>query len=215
MMKAIKERFLKEAVNVGALTFGRFTLKSGRVSPYFFNMGKFSTGRSMGVLAECYAEVLMDEFSGFDLLFGPAYKGIPLVTATSIVLAHKLGKPIPFVFDRKEVKDHGEGGKMVGSDFNGKVVILDDVITAGTAIRGAINAISEYESMEVIGCLLALDRQELGQSGFSAVQELENQHNMPVRSIVGLDDLIEFVGSQDAFEEHLPAVIAYRDIFGV
>lgn len=215
MITTIQNRFLEEAVDVGALTFGQFSLKSGRVSPYFFNMGKFSNGRSMQVLAECYSSVILSQFSEFDILFGPAYKGIPIVTATSIALAEKLEFPVPFAFDRKEAKTHGEGGKLVGAELNGKIIVMDDVITAGTAIRGAIDALMAHSGTQVAGCLLALDRQEVGQSGLSAVQELENQYNIPVRSIVKLDDLISFVSSRASLEGHLSAVLAYRNQFGI
>lgn len=213
-MATYQHRFLNEALSVGALKFGEFTLKSGRVSPYFFNAGQFSSGRSMQVLAQCYSDALVDEMPECDLLFGPAYKGIPLVTATAVTLSDQTGRPVPFAFNRKEKKAHGEGGQFVGAPLKGRVILLDDVITAGTAIREVMGLLKTETDCEVVGCLLALDRQERGEGALSAVQEVEQCYGIPVKSVANLSDLVEFVAHQDALQSILPAVKAYQQAYG-
>jgi len=215
VMNAYQKRFLNEALSVGALSFGEFTLKSGRVSPYFFNAGKFSGGYSVGIMAECYSSALQQFFPECELLFGPAYKGIPLVTATAIKVSALLNRDIPFCFNRKEAKDHGEGGCFVGAPLKGNVVIVDDVITAGTAIREVIALLDKVEDCQIIGCLVALDRQEKGKHGKSAIQELSDQYAIKVKSIVCLDDLVDFVGEEQSVLQYLPQIQEYRRQFGV
>jgi orotate phosphoribosyltransferase len=196
------------------LRFGEFTLKSGRVSPYFFNAGLFNTGGAMLALGRFYASALVDSGVGYDMLFGPAYKGIPLVTVTATALADRHDIDRPLAFNRKEAKDHGEGGSIVGAPLRGRVLIVDDVITAGTAIRES-EALIGAAGAEPAGVLIALDRQERGRGERSAVQEVEESMGVPVVSIIGLDDLIEHLGSESGFGSQLAAVAAYRDAYGV
>jgi len=213
-MRAYKEQFLDLAIELGVLQFGEFTLKSGRISPYFFNAGLFNTGYAAARLSRCYSAAVADLDFEFDMLFGPAYKGIPLVVLTAASLAEHLDFDYPFAFNRKEAKDHGEGGNVVGSPLQGRVLILDDVITAGTAIGEAI-AIIEDAGAETAGVMVALDRQEFGtRERVSAVQQMERELNVPIRSIVTLSDLIEHLEDKDEFEEQLPAIRAYRNRYG-
>ncbi|MGA1384210.1 MAG: orotate phosphoribosyltransferase, partial [Steroidobacteraceae bacterium] len=199
--------------------FGRFTLKSGRESPYFFNAGLFNDGESLAVLGQCYADALHGSGLTFDMLFGPAYKGIPLVSATAMALSERHGRNVPWAFNRKEVKDHGEGGQMVGRPLVGKAVIVDDVITAGTAIRESVELIRRAGA-EPVAVLLALDRQERGQGERSAVQEVEAEFGLRCISLLTLADLIEILSKAAPEREalsatHLQALRDYRTQYGV
>ena len=214
IMQAHKTQFLELAIELGALRFGRFELKSGRISPYFFNAGCFDTGRAAAGLGRCYAAALTAADIRFDMLFGPAYKGISLVALTAAALAEHHGLNPPFAYNRKEVKDHGEGGASIGAEISGRVVIIDDVITAGTAVTEAVEII-ESGGGEPAGVLVALDRQETGRgSRVTAVRELENRLGIPVRSIVSLADLTDHLQAHPGFVRHLPAMRAYRDRYG-
>lgn len=205
--------FIDLCLSLGVLRFGEFKLKSGRVSPYFFNAGLFKTGRSLAELGRHYAQAIQKSDVVCDVLFGPAYKGIPLVTATSIALADQHGRDMPWAFNRKEAKDHGEGGNIVGTALTGRVLIIDDVITAGTAIREAVDIIKGAGATPV-GVILALDRQERGQGERSAVQEVEQTLGLPVTSIAKLSDLINYVESQGNAGQ-LAALRSYRAEYGV
>ncbi|HEX2493018.1 MAG TPA: orotate phosphoribosyltransferase [Steroidobacter sp.] len=205
--------FIDLCLELGVLRFGEFKLKSGRVSPYFFNAGLFNSGRALAELGRAYANAVVSANLPFDVLFGPAYKGIPLVAATSIALADRHGLSKPWAFNRKEAKGHGEGGNIVGSPLRGRVLIIDDVITAGTAIREAVDVI-RAAGAEPAGVVLALDRQERGQSELSAVQEVEQVLKLPVASILKLADLITYLqASGDATQ--LAAIRSYRNEYGV
>jgi len=195
------------------LRFGEFTLKSGRVSPYFFNAGLFCSGRAMAVLGRCYAQSIVDSGLQFDMLFGPAYKGIPLAAVTVAALAEKLDSDTGWAYNRKEAKQHGEGGMIVGAPLAGRVLILDDVITAGTAIREAVEIIRNAGA-KAIGVAIALDREERGQRELSAVQEVEQELGMEVIRIVGLSDLIAMLAGDNNHEAELAAVSSYRDRYG-
>lgn len=212
-------RFIELAMSREALRFGSFKLKSGRESPYFFNAGRFSDGEAAAVLGQCYAAALLRSGLPFDMLFGPAYKGIPLVTTTAVALAGEHGRNVPFAFNRKESKDHGEGGHIVGAPVRGRVVIIDDVITAGTAIRESLDLIRGAGG-EPVAVALALDRQERGQGVRSAVQELEAEHGLKCVSVVTLADLIEALSAPDSARvrisaEQLTSLRAYRERYGV
>jgi orotate phosphoribosyltransferase len=205
--------FIDLCLSLGVLRFGEFKLKSGRTSPYFFNAGLFKSGRALAELGRHYAHAIQNAGIDCDVLFGPAYKGIPLVTTTSIALADHHERDIPWAFNRKEAKDHGEGGNIVGTPLAGRVLIIDDVITAGTAIREAVDLIKAAGALPV-GVVLALDRQERGQGERSAVQEVEQVLGLPVTSIAKLSDLISHVESQGNAAQ-LAALRAYRDQYGV
>jgi orotate phosphoribosyltransferase len=205
--------FIRLCLDLGVLRFGEFTLKSGRMSPYFFNAGSFSTGRAIAGLGRHYARAAALSGIGFDMLFGPAYKGIPLVTATAAALAEHEHLDLPFAFNRKEAKDHGEGGSIVGAPLAGRVLIVDDVITAGTAIRESVEIIRAHGATPA-GVLIALDREERGQGERSAVQEVRDGYGLPVVSVLRLRDLlVHLEASGDAAS--LGAVRAYRDRYGV
>jgi orotate phosphoribosyltransferase len=211
-------RFIELALTREALRFGEFRLKSGRDSPYFFNAGLFSDGESAAMLGRCYAAAIMRSGLGFDMLFGPAYKGIPLVTATAVALAEQHGRSVPYAYNRKEAKRHGEGGMVVGAALHGRVLIVDDVITAGTAVRESLELI-RAGGAEPVGVALALDREERGQGALSAVQELERDQGLKCVSIVTLSDLIEALshpvsGPQRISVEQLAALMAYRARYG-
>lgn len=213
-MRAYKEQFLELAIELGVLQFGEFALKSGRLSPYFFNAGLFNTGDAAARLGRCYAAAIADLDLEFDMLFGPAYKGIPLVTLTAAALATDENDNYPFAFNRKEAKGHGEGGSIIGAPIEGRVLIVDDVITAGTAIGEAVDII-EGAGGRAAGVIVALDREERGKEGrLSAVQQLSQELGVPIRSIVSLSDLIEHLEDREAFEAYLPAIRAYRDRYG-
>ncbi|MFP1926709.1 orotate phosphoribosyltransferase [Lonsdalea quercina] len=213
-MKAYQRQFIEFALSKQVLKFGEFTLKSGRTSPYFFNAGLFNTGRDLALLGRFYAAALMDAAIEFDVLFGPAYKGIPIATTTAVALAEHHDRDLPYCFNRKEAKDHGEGGSLVGSPLAGRIMLVDDVITAGTAIRESMDIISA-QGASLAGVLIALDRQERGRGELSAIQEVERDYACKVISIITLKDLITYLQEKPEMAEHLAAVQAYRDRYGV
>jgi len=213
-VKDYQKDFISFAIERGVLKFGEFTLKSGRTSPYFFNAGLFNKGSDLAKLGRFYAAALMDAKVEFDVLFGPAYKGIPIATATAVALYDHHQKDTPYCFNRKEKKDHGEGGNLVGSELNGKIMLVDDVITAGTAIRESMEIV-EANGASLAGVLIALDRQEKGKGELSAIQEVERDFGATIISIVGLNDIIEFLKDDPEFNQHLPKVQAYREQYGV
>ena len=205
--------FISYALDCGVLKFGEFQLKSGRTSPYFFNTGLFNTGAQLGKLGHFYAQALLQANIKVDILYGPAYKGIPLVSATSIAYAQITGDDIPFAFNRKEAKDHGEGGSLVGAPLIGNVIILDDVITAGTSVRESVEIINQAHATPA-GVVIALDRQEKGLNDCSAIQEVEAQFAMPVIAIITLANIIEYLIA-DADDEQLKAIQAYQSLYGI
>jgi orotate phosphoribosyltransferase len=213
-MKTYQSEFLDFCLERGVLRFGEFTLKSGRISPYFFNAGLFNTGSDLARLGRFYAQAISDSGLAFDMLFGPAYKGIPLAAAAAIALAEHHGRDLPWCFNRKEAKDHGEGGSLVGASLEGRVLIVDDVITAGTAIRESVDIIRAAGAGPV-GVAIALNRQERGKGERSAIQEVEAEFGLSVVSIAALDDLIEFMRERGGLEEQLKAVEAYRAQYGI
>lgn len=215
-MKDFSHAFLQFALDHEALRFGAFTLKSGRSSPYFFNAGSFHTGEALAAIGGFYADAILDAGIEFDVLFGPAYKGIPLAAATAIALSQRTGAPIPWVFNRKEAKDHGEGGNIVGSPLENRVLIIDDVITAGTAIR---------ETMEIIAgagatpaaVVVALDRQEKGKGELSAIQEIEQEFSIPVISIINLAQIIHYLEQEEdeILSTYVSSMKKYQDEYGI
>lgn len=209
-----QREFLRFTLDTGVLRFGKFTLKSGRVSPYFFNAGLFNTGTSLARLGRFYASAIVNAGVPFDLLYGPAYKGIPLAAATSIALADHHHRDVPYAFNRKEAKDHGEGGDIIGSSLAGSVLIIDDVITAGTSVRESVDIIRRHGARPA-GVVIALDRQERGQDQRSAVQEVHESIAIPVFSIVALKDLITYLEELPNAGESLKAVQNYRARYGV
>lgn len=214
-MQDYKREFLSVALDRGALRFGAFTLKSGRSSPYFFNAGLLNNGSALAALGRAYARAIVASGIAFDLIYGPAYKGIPLAALTAAALYTEHGIDKPYAFNRKEAKDHGEGGSIVGHPLEGRVLVIDDVITAGTAIREAMEII-RANGAQPCGVAVALDRQERGQGALSAIQEIERDYAVPVHAIVRLDDLIGYLsGEGDAMVETLDQVQAYRARYGV
>ncbi len=213
-MQAYQRDFIRFAIDRGVLRFGEFTLKSGRTSPYFFNAGLFNSGSALAQLGKFYAAAVVNSGISFDVLFGPAYKGIPLAAATAVALAdhHKLD--LPWCFNRKEAKAHGEGGSLVGAPLTGDVLIIDDVITAGTAIREVMQII-KAQGANAAGVLIALNRQERGNGELSAIQEVERDFAIPVVSIVSLNQVLEFLADDPQLRQHLPAVEAYRAQYGI
>lgn len=212
-MQAYQRQFLELAVERQVLRFGEFTLKSGRVSPYFFNAGLFDSGAALSLLGQCYAHALQASGLAYDMLFGPAYKGIPLATTLSIALAGE-GRDVPVAFNRKEAKSHGEGGHLIGANLRGRVVIVDDVITAGTAVRESLDIIRAAGATPS-AVLIALDRQERGQTGErSAAQEVAEEFSLPVIAIAGLGEMLEFTDGRPDLAEHKPALMAYRLRYG-
>jgi orotate phosphoribosyltransferase len=208
-----QKQFIHYALDCGVLKFGEFQLKSGRISPYFFNTGLFNTGAQLDKLGQFYAQTLINADVAVDVLYGPAYKGIPLVSTTSIAYS-RLNKDIPFAFNRKEAKDHGEGGTLVGAPLQGNVWILDDVITAGTSVRESVEII-RGAGATVAGVVIALDRQEKGQNQMSAVQEVSQQFGIPVLAIISLAEIIEFIEQDPDFIDKLEIISSYRQQYGI
>jgi orotate phosphoribosyltransferase len=214
-MHAYQTDFIELARRHNVLKFGEFTLKSGRISPYFFNAGAFCSGGALAQLGRCYAQRIVESGVQFDVLLGPAYKGIPLATATSVALAEHHGRDVPFAYNRKEAKNHGEGGIMVGAPLQGRVLIIDDVITAGTAVREVIAMIAEAGA-ELAGVAVGLNRQERGAGALSAIQELEQAYGVPVMSIIDMDHIIAYLeASEEALSPALQAMKDYRTRYGV
>jgi orotate phosphoribosyltransferase len=212
MLAEYQKEFIDFALDAGVLSFGEFTLKSGRISPYFFNAGAFNSGYLLAKLGNFYADALKASNVPFDLLFGPAYKGIPLVSATAIALSNKYDIDIPYAFNRKEAKDHGEGGQIVGAELKGQIVIVDDVITAGTAVRETMDRLRETEAL-VTGIMVAIDRQEKGTGELSAIQEVEKEYGVCVTSIVKLEHIIEYLAQKG--DDAVLLVENYRTEYGV
>lgn len=213
-MQEYQREFIEFAIKQNVLKFGEFTLKSGRTSPYFFNAGLFNSGQALAQLGKFYASALKDSGINYDVLFGPAYKGIPLASATAIALADQHNIDTPYAFNRKEAKAHGEGGTIVGAELKGKIMIIDDVITAGTAIREVIDIIRQAGA-EPAGVLIALNRQEKGNGELSAIQEVERDYGIPVASIVDLNQVLEYLKQDPAMAQHAESVAAYRKEYGV
>lgn len=213
-MQAYQRDFIRFAIDRGVLRFGEFTLKSGRTSPYFFNAGLFNSGSALAQLGRFYAAAVVESGISFDVLFGPAYKGIPLAAATAVALAEQHQIDTPWCFNRKEAKAHGEGGSLVGAPLNGNVLIIDDVITAGTAIREVMQII-KHQGATAAGVLIALNRQERGNGELSAIQEVERDFGIPVVSIVSLTQVLQFLADDPQLKQHLPAVEAYRAQYGI
>ncbi|WP_154115020.1 orotate phosphoribosyltransferase [Vibrio cincinnatiensis] len=213
-MKAYQREFIEFALEKEVLKFGDFTLKSGRKSPYFFNAGLFNTGRDLARLGRFYAAALVDSGIHYDVLFGPAYKGIPIATTTAVALADHHDVDTPYCFNRKEAKDHGEGGNLVGSPLQGRIMLVDDVITAGTAIRESMEII-QANGADLAGVLVAIDRQEKGKGELSAIQEVERDFGCSIVSIISLTDLVTYLQEQGTNSDHLDAVKAYRAQYGV
>jgi len=213
-MQDYQRDFIRFAIDRGVLRFGEFTLKSGRTSPYFFNAGLFNSGAALAQLGRFYAAAIEQSAIDFDVLFGPAYKGIPLAAATSVQLAEQHQRDVPWCFNRKEAKAHGEGGSLVGSPLAGNILIIDDVITAGTAIREVMQII-QAQGANAAGVVIALDRQERGTGELSAIQEVERDFGIAVVSIVSLNQVLEFLADDAQLKQHLPAVEAYRSQFGI
>ena len=213
-MQHYQRAFIELALESDVLRFGEFTLKSGRSSPYFFNAGLFNTGEALAKLGQFYARAIVESGVQFDTLFGPAYKGIPLAAGCAIALSEHHQRNVPYCFNRKEAKTHGEGGNLVGAPLKGRILIIDDVITAGTAIRESMEII-EQAGAEAAGVLIALNRMERGQGELSAIQEIEATHNIPVISIVSLVELIDYISESEKYRPHLDAINRYRDQYGV
>jgi orotate phosphoribosyltransferase len=213
-MQQYKRDFIQFAIENQVLRFGQFTLKSGRISPYFFNAGLFNTGAQLAKLGRFYASAIVDSGIGFDTLFGPAYKGIPLASAAAIALSEQHQRNVPWCFNRKEAKDHGEGGNIVGAPLKGQVLIIDDVITAGTAIRESMDII-HAAGASAAGVVIALDRQERGKGEMSAIQEVEQGFGIKVVSIISLSDLMTYLQGDASLAQHLSAIEAYRAQYGV
>ena len=213
-MEQYKRDFIEFALSRNVLKFGEFTLKSGRKSPYFFNAGLFNTGADLARLGEFYAAAIQASAVDFDVVFGPAYKGIPIGTSVSVALFNRYGIDKPVCFNRKEVKDHGEGGNLIGSPLQGKILLVDDVITAGTAIRESMELISANKA-ELAAVLIALNRKERGKGELSAIQEVERDYQCQVLSIIDLDDLMQFIEQDPRYSSRLPEMRVYRAEFGV
>ncbi|MGE5241520.1 MAG: orotate phosphoribosyltransferase [Bacteroidota bacterium] len=212
-MKDYQREFLDFAIECQALRFGEFTLKSGRISPYFFNSGLFNTGRKLARLGRFYAHAIEDSGIGFDMLYGPAYKGVPLACATAMAFAESGERDVPYAFNRKEVKKYGEGGIIIGHPLQGKVLIVDDVISAGTSARESVQIIKTANAQPV-GMAIALDRQERGETALSAVQEAESTLGLRVVSIVALETLLRYLDGKDGARRYIDAIDAYRQRYG-
>ncbi|MCU7926015.1 MAG: orotate phosphoribosyltransferase [Candidatus Thiodiazotropha sp. (ex Dulcina madagascariensis)] len=213
-MQDYQREFLDFALDVGVLRFGEFTLKSGRVSPYFFNAGLFNSGASLARLGRYYAQTIVDSGIPFDVLYGPAYKGIPLAAVTAAALYDQHGIDTPYAFNRKEAKDHGEGGVIVGHALQGRILIIDDVISAGTSVRESVEIIHTQQATPA-GVVIALDRQERGRGERSAIQEVAHDYGMPVSAIVRLEQLVEYLQGGKDTDESLQRIQAYREAYGV
>ncbi len=213
-MQNYKREFIQFALSRNVLRFGEFKLKSGRVSPYFFNAGLFNTGADLARLGEFYAAAIQASGLTYDVIFGPAYKGIPIGTTVSVALFNQFGLDKPVCFNRKEAKDHGEGGNLIGSPLQGNVLLVDDVITAGTAIREAMDIIAA-NGATLSAVVIALNRKERGKGDLSAIQEVERDYQCNVLSIVDLDDLMQFIENDSQYSQYLPTMKTYRDEFGV
>ncbi len=213
-MHDYQREFIEFAIQRGVLRFGEFELKSGRISPYFFNAGLFNSGEALARLGRYYAAAIENAALEYDVMLGPAYKGIPLVSTTSVALANDYGRDVPYVFNRKVVKDHGEGGNLVGSPLQGRVLIVDDVISAGTAIREVMNLIKEAGATPA-AVVIALDRQERGSGALSAIQQVQQDYGMPVVSIITLADLIAYLQQQGGYDQQLAAMRRYHQQYGV
>ena len=214
-VKEYQKNFIAHAISRGVLRFGEFTLKSGRKSPYFFNAGLFCTGRDLALLGRYYAEAIKESGISYDVLCGPAYKGIPIVSAAAVELSDRFDTDSPWCCNRKEAKDHGEGGNIVGSPLKGKVLLVDDVITAGTAIRESMEIIRK-NGAELAGVIVALDREEKGRGELSAIQEVERDFGVRVSAIVGFGDIIEYVRENSLLDDALyQKVLAYRSAYGI
>ncbi|AEP31699.1 orotate phosphoribosyltransferase [Brumicola nitratireducens] len=209
-----KKEFIEFAIERKVLRFGEFTLKSGRVSPYFFNAGLFNTGGDLAKLGRYYAAALQAAGVEFDVLFGPAYKGIPIATTTAVALSNDYDLDVPYCFNRKEAKTHGEGGNLVGSPLQGKIMLVDDVITAGTAIRESMQLIKQHDA-SLAGVLIALDRQERGQGELSAIQEVERDFDTQVIAIVTLADVVAYLSAQESNAEAVASINQYRENYGI
>ena len=212
-MRDYQHEFLDFALDTGVLRFGEFTLKSGRISPYFFNAGLFNTGASLAKLGRYFARTIVDSGIGFDVLYGPAYKGIPLAAVTAAALYDQHGLDIPYAFNRKEAKDHGEGGIIVGHPLEGRVLIIDDVISAGTSVRESVDII-QVQQATTAGVVIALDRQEKGTGSMSAVQEVNQNYGIPVAAIANLSNLVTYLKERGDSPEHLAAINAYGEKYG-
>lgn len=213
-MHSYQREFIEFAVRRGALRFGSFTLKSGRQSPYFFNTGAFDSGASLSELGRAYAAAIVASGLEFDLLFGPAYKGIPLGSAIAIALYREHGRDVPFCFNRKEAKDHGEGGDTLGAPLAGRVLIVDDVISAGTSVNESMQIIARAGA-KAVGVMISLDRQERGRGTLSAAQEAEREHGIPVGRIIGLNDVLDYLRDDGEHDQALNAIETYRREYGV
>lgn len=214
MKNTYKTQFIDNALESGALKFGQFRLKSGRVSPHFFNAGEFFQGKALAALGRCYAAAIIESGVEFDVLFGPAYKGITLVAATAVALAEHHNMDVKYCFNRKEAKSHGEGGILIGAPLEGRVLIIDDVITAGTAIREVMTMV-ELAGGEAVGVVIGLDRKERGTSSKSAIQEVEKQFSIPVISIIDMDDILTYLKSQSDMKAVVKDIKTYRKEYGV
>lgn len=211
-MTEYRHDFIRFCIESGVLRFGSFVTKSGRTTPYFFNAGLFNTGAQLDRLAEFYAKAILSSGVEFDMLFGPAYKGIVLAAATSMALA-RMGRDVPFAFNRKEVKDHGEGGNIIGASLEGRVLVVDDVMTAGTAVREAAAILEAYEA-QMAGVAISLDRMERGAGEKSAVQEVEERYGVPVIAIATADDLLMYLENEPDLAQYLQAISEYRQHYG-
>lgn len=213
-MQQYKHDFIEFALSRNVLKFGEFTLKSARQSPYFFNAGLFNTGRDLAKLGEYYAKAIQASQIDYDVLFGPAYKGIPIATTVAVALANQFDVDKPCCFNRKEVKDHGEGGNLIGSPLKGKILLVDDVITAGTAIRESMEII-QANNATLADVMIALNRKEKGKGELSAIQEVERDYDCQVFSIIDFDDLVSFLERSEQYTEYLPKMREYREKYGI
>ena len=214
MLVNYKMQFIDNAISSGALKFGEFTLKSGRISPYFFNAGEFYRGAALSNLGKCYAAAIVESGIQFDVLFGPAYKGITLAAATAVALASQFNIDVPYCFNRKEAKDHGEGGVLVGAPLEGKVLIIDDVITAGTAIREVMSVIDK-SGAKAAGVVIGVDRQERGNGSNSAIQDVEIDYSLSVFSIIDITDILTYLQEKSNSVELVSSIESYREKYGV